>query len=259
MHTAYNQLAKYYDLLYQDKDYPKEARFIRQIVRRRCPNAKSLLDVGCGTGTHLRLLQDDFKTLAGVDLSPQIVTEAKKKVPQAQFAVGDMKTFRLNQRFDVLTCLYSVFNYNLTPKEARQTLKNFASHLQPKGLLILALYTPHNTEKKLSLHLGRDERTQVAKLNQFTYDPKTQLETSEFMVLIKEGEKLDFFTETNHQLRVYGVKELTSLLREEGFTSIKAYDNFEEKEIGPNTKYPVVVSQIKENEPPTPVGCKTQQ
>lgn len=243
MNAAYNQLAKYYDLLYQDKDYPKEAQFIRQIIRRSHPNAKSLLDVGCGTGTHLHLLQENFRTLAGVDLSPQIVTEAKKKVPQARFVVGDMKTFCLDQRFDVLTCLYSVFNYNLTPKEAQQTLKNFAAHLQPKGLLIITLYTPQNTEKKLALHLGQDDQTQVAKINQFVYDPETKLETSEFLVLIKKGGKIDFFTETDHQLRIYGVKELTSLLKEGGFTGIEAYDNFEEKEVGPGTKYPVLAAR----------------
>ena len=45
---------------------------------------KSLLDVGCGTGAHLRALRDHFGCrVAGVDSSPGMLDEARAKLPQA--------------------------------------------------------------------------------------------------------------------------------------------------------------------------------
>src|SRR2546430_11502469 len=46
----------YYDLLYHDKDYAAEARFVAELVRRhggRPPAGVELLDLACGTGRHL--------------------------------------------------------------------------------------------------------------------------------------------------------------------------------------------------------------
>ena len=44
--------SKYYDLFYADKDYTAEAAFVRDIVQRHKPGARSMLDLGCGSARH---------------------------------------------------------------------------------------------------------------------------------------------------------------------------------------------------------------
>src|SRR2546428_13493377 len=60
----------YYDLLYRDKDYAAEARFVAELVRRhggRPPAGVQLLDLACGTGRHLIELARLGMVVAGRD------------------------------------------------------------------------------------------------------------------------------------------------------------------------------------------------
>jgi ubiquinone/menaquinone biosynthesis C-methylase UbiE len=51
--AIYKELAKYYDLLYPDKDYKKESDKIRQIIKRyKKTGGNDLLELACGTGRH---------------------------------------------------------------------------------------------------------------------------------------------------------------------------------------------------------------
>jgi len=50
------QHADVWDAMYErgrGKDYAGEATMVAGTIRRMCPGARSLLDVGCGTGGHL--------------------------------------------------------------------------------------------------------------------------------------------------------------------------------------------------------------
>ena len=44
--------SKYYDLLYEDKNYFDEVEYIDFLIKKNCQSAKTLLDMGCGTGKH---------------------------------------------------------------------------------------------------------------------------------------------------------------------------------------------------------------
>ena len=46
-----------YDLAYSFKDYAGESASVRNAVHARVPQARSLLDVACGTGKHLEHLR----------------------------------------------------------------------------------------------------------------------------------------------------------------------------------------------------------
>lgn len=245
MQAAYRELAKYYDLIFQEKNYRAESEFIRKIVGKRMPTAKSVLDVGCGTGNHLNLLLGKFDILYGVDLNPEIIKEAKKKSRKITYLVGDMANFLIDWKFDVITCLYSVFNYNLSDKDARKTLRNIKKHLKKNGLVIFALYTPHNTDAKISLHVGKNKRVQIAKINQCVYDPKTCFEICSFLVLIKAENRFDFFVEKGHKYRIYEVDEFSNLLAETGFADIETFDNYTEKPATDKTKYPLIIANLK--------------
>src|SRR6266508_168944 len=96
------EFAEVYDLLYGSrKDYAAEAAAMTNLIIDRLPGARSLLDVGCGTGEHLKHLSKRFDT-AGVEASAGMVEVARSKLPHVPLEHADMRTFELGRTFDVV-------------------------------------------------------------------------------------------------------------------------------------------------------------
>ncbi|MCE7080555.1 bifunctional 2-polyprenyl-6-hydroxyphenol methylase/3-demethylubiquinol 3-O-methyltransferase UbiG [Streptomyces sp. ST2-7A] len=127
-----------YDLVYRaHRDYAREARTLRELVRDRRPGASRLLDVGCGTGEHLLRLRGDFE-VAGVDLSVPMVRAARDKLgPDVPLTVGDMRSLALGTLHDVVICLYSAIGYVAGTGELRAAIGRMVDHLVPGGVLIV--------------------------------------------------------------------------------------------------------------------------
>lgn len=47
----------YYNTLYKDKDYDSEVNFVTSLLANYAPGAKTILELGCGTGNTLKYLQ----------------------------------------------------------------------------------------------------------------------------------------------------------------------------------------------------------
>ena len=130
----YGKLADHYDGTYRFKDYAKEAREVIRLASRylgRRP--RSLLDVGCGTGTHLAEFRKKL-SVAGVDLSPDMLRVARRRLGKSVRLVrGDMRHFSLDARFDVVTCLFSAIGYMQTRQDRDLAITNFFRHLTSGG------------------------------------------------------------------------------------------------------------------------------
>ena len=73
--------AHVYDLIYAAmKDYAVEAQDVHALVQARRPGARSLLDVACGTGAHLRHLRQWYE-VAGIDSDARMLGQARQQLP----------------------------------------------------------------------------------------------------------------------------------------------------------------------------------
>ena len=78
----YSRSAEFYDLLYSgDKDYSGEAQIVSELIRKHTASASTVLDVGCGTGSHARGLIDLGFFVDGVDMESAFVEIASEKCP----------------------------------------------------------------------------------------------------------------------------------------------------------------------------------
>ena len=102
--------AAYYDAIYSFKDYQSEAAEVVRWANRYGNGGKRLLDVACGTGRHAEYLAKHFQVM-GLDLDEGLLAEAQRRLPKLKFVHGDMSLAQLEQRFDVITCLFSAIGY----------------------------------------------------------------------------------------------------------------------------------------------------
>lgn len=114
-------------------------------------NSKSsLLDIGSGTGLHVRTLHETFKNIRGLDKSEEMVKYSKKRFPYIEFVVGDaMDNTRFQpSSFTHITMFY--FTFYLF-HDTYGILHNVYSWLKPGGYLVVHLVNRKMFDPILSL------------------------------------------------------------------------------------------------------------
>lgn len=132
----FDKSAELYDLFYDWKDYRAEAEKVRGIVASRTSAARTLLDVACGTGSHLVHLRDWY-AVEGLDIDRGLLEVAAGRLPSVDLHHGDMRDFDLGRTFDVVTCLFSSIGYVQTSDGLEQAVMAMARHVAPSGVLIV--------------------------------------------------------------------------------------------------------------------------
>ena len=114
-------------------------RYYAALVRRYAPHdGGALLEMGCGLGHLLGLLQDDFQCV-GIDLIDYSVEQTRLNAPRAkalQMSADDLSTFE-SGTFSAVVALHLVEHL---PNPAH-TIREVARLLKPGGLWLFA--TPH--------------------------------------------------------------------------------------------------------------------
>jgi SAM-dependent methyltransferase len=135
--NVFRNYSKYYDLLYQDKDYNLEAKYIIDLLKKYSPNAQSVLELGCGTGKHAYILAENGYSILGIDNSKTMLYEAKKvSSSSVKFRLGDARNFRANQKFDAVISLFHVASYQTTNDDLINYFKTANAHLDRDGIFI---------------------------------------------------------------------------------------------------------------------------
>lgn len=163
-----------YDQVQADPD-DTVARQVEHVVELHAPTARTLLELGCGTGRDLEALAGRFACV-GVDIQADLVAYARRVRPQLDIRVGDMRTLRLGATTDVLTCLGNSLAYVHDDADLIAVFQTFAAHATAGTLLIIATLT------EPVLAATRTHRVDTAGLHaqvtiSYAWDPDTGINT----------------------------------------------------------------------------------
>ena len=134
----FNLTAHVYDMIYQaqGKDYAAEASVVREQIAQRNTAARSLLDVACGTGGHLRYFAQWYEVM-GLDCEPAMLAAAREHLPQVPLVEADMRSFDIKQSFDAVVCLFSSIGFLQSAAELDLAVALMCAHMTPGGVLII--------------------------------------------------------------------------------------------------------------------------
>ena len=216
MKNQFKEYSYYYDLLYQDKNYKKESEYIHSLTQKYAPGAKTILNLGCGTGKHDCILAEKGYHITGVDLSETMIEKAKENAKFAnsdiEFIYGDVRNIKLNKKFDVVISLFHVLSYQNRDEDVNKFFNTAKTHLKPNGIFIFDFwYAPAVLAEMPEIRIKRVEN-QDFKLIRIA-EPEIHLSKNivdvnyELIVINKGNYKVRILNET-HSMRYFTYPEL---------------------------------------------------
>ena len=224
------QYAQVYDTIYHDKDYAAECDLVERVCARHATSrVRRILDLGCGTGRHAELLADRGYEVVGVDRSPHMVEQARARSEKwcsansPEYHVADVRSFRLDRKFDAVLMMFAVMSYQLEDEDVLSALRTARVHLGDDGLLLFdCWYGP------AVLHQRPTRRTKTAISGN---GPLVRTSTSE----LDEGRRRivvrfhveasapdgDHHTDETHPMRYFFPSELEDFLQATGFSMVR--------------------------------------
>jgi len=195
--------------------------FVSDTVSRRVPDAGTWLDLCCGSGHLLELLRRSGISATGLDASSHQLRLARRRAPGTPLIRGDVRSFDLGRRFDVITCLYDSLNYLTSKRDLAGALRNARRHLKQGGVFIFDVNTDVYLRSQWRHVFVRHER-RFDLIVETSFDDVAGLGCAVMTGFVREGGAYRKFRERHFQ-RGYNKEELEGLLRRIAF-SFKPYD-----------------------------------
>jgi len=150
MLDGYSVLAPVYDRLNDTVDYRKWADFIEASFEKYSPDKKikSVLDLGCGTGSMTIELAERGYDLVGVDISDEMLSVADQRARERGlsgilYIMADMCSFELYGTVDAVVCCLDGINHLDRREDLLACFSLVSNYLEPGGVFLFDLNTPH--------------------------------------------------------------------------------------------------------------------
>jgi SAM-dependent methyltransferase len=221
----FNAYSRYYDLLYQDKDYPAEAGYIKDLLGRHGLSQGDLLEFGSGTGKHGQLLAAAGYRVHGIERSAEMVAWAEQ-TPGFTCQQGDIGTVHLGRTYDAVLSLFHVISYQTSNAALQAVFDRAAEHLPPGGLFVFdfwyspAVYAQRPTVRVKRMGDSEVEITRIAEPTVYPNENRVDVNYTVFSRDLRTG-VIDSFAET-HPMRHFSLPELDLLAAAHGFQRLEA-------------------------------------
>jgi SAM-dependent methyltransferase len=123
--------------------------------------AGGALELAIGTGRIAVPLAARPVRVAGIDLSPDMLAELRKKTTEIPVQAGDMTTARVDGTFSLAYIVFNSINNVTTQDGQAAVFANAASHLEPGGCFVVEVGVPSRQRLNVfdlsDTHVGVDE------------------------------------------------------------------------------------------------------
>ena len=243
-HKEIYSLAKHYDRI---NDFDFDIPFYKKYAE-----GKKVLELGCGTGRVCLPLAKAGTDITGIDVSDEMLEEAKLKAKNEKLAIDfqkeDIIHFQSEEKFHLILCIHNSFSHVNGLENLRSFFDSVKRNLTNDGTFILQVFNPdfyfftRDPEEKYPLKTYQDPYSDemVELLENNYYDDESQINYMKWYFQIGDKEIVKSFNQ-----RVYFPQELDYLVQLFGFEIVDKFGDFEETPFVDMPDTQVLVLKIK--------------
>ncbi|WP_230192387.1 class I SAM-dependent methyltransferase [Paenibacillus sp. CECT 9249] len=239
---SYKRFAHVYDRLMEDMPYPEWLRFART-GWEKYGMPKTVVDLGCGTGSITVPLANSGFQVTGIDLSSDMLAIARRKMDQSPYAnrmyreggvlflQQDIRTWELPGQVDSVVSFCDCFNYLLEEEDIKQAFRHTFQGLKAGGTFMFDVHQPAQFAKYAEEQPFVLNEKSVAYIWTCELDEvRSEIEHHITFFTRAEGASLseELFErfEEVHVQRAYHPDWLYAQLKAAGFADVQIYGDF---------------------------------
>ncbi len=230
IYSEYDPFAWVYNKYWGDEFTPRVFPILENLVLRRLPVRASILDLCCGTGQLARTLTNLGYRVTGIDGSAEMLRFARENAPDAEFIVGDARSFEVASPFHAVVSVFDSLNHIMTGDELATVFGNVYAALREGGLFFfdLNLEAGYDLTWNDTFSIVEDDHICIVRTS---YHPEERIARFDTTIMLLDGG----WQRTDLALlqRCYDASEIRSALRAAGFTGVRAYANHARQGLGP--------------------------
>lgn len=224
----YSILAKYYDALMDGVNYSKWADFYEKCFETCGVDAKTVVDIGCGTGSITTELAARGHAMTGVDISSEMLALAQKKADDrhlsVRYAEQDMAYLDTGAENDAVICSFDGINYLTDTGDVRSCFCSVAMALKSGGVFVFDVSSKYKFEHILSDNAFVYEVDGMFLSWQCFYSEKRGVCDYYLTFFEEDGGAWHRYDETQRQ-KAYSERTLEKILKEAGFSVVGKYSD----------------------------------
>lgn len=238
----------WYGVVYPHRDRTEAVRLAQTLSRLHPLAGVDLLDVGCGPGRHLSALAERGAHPHGLDLSPELLAEARRVRAEESgswpLVRGDMRHLPFAAaRFGAVTSLFTSFGY-FGPEDDRRVLAEARRVLAPGGLHVLDFLNRRQA-------LEHPTPVTTRRSGEYRVDEARRIEDGRRVVkevVIRPAAGGEPLARYEERVTLYGEDELRALLAEAGLSVFRILGDYEGAAFAPEHSPRLLVLSLPEGE-----------
>lgn len=216
---SYDPFAWFYDTYF---DFHEQSLFIiDKLLKGKLQKGDRILDLGCGTGHLAEALVSRGFVVVGIDGSAEMLSRAKKKVPEGEFVLADARNFTILSRFSAVFSTFDCINHIMNREDLILVFRNVFDSLEKDGYFLfdLNMEEAFQTQWNKSATIVKDDNACIIK---GSYDPENKTGITNLTLFFLEGAWRR--TDVTLYQRCYSPEEVVRALKGVGFHEISLFD-----------------------------------
>lgn len=243
--SSYRKFAYVYDQLMEDMPYPDWLRFAREAWEKHGSMPKSVVELGCGTGSiTIPLVNSGFEVI-GIDLSADMLSVARRKMEgtsqgsrlyregSIRWVQQDMREWEVPEPVDAVISFCDCFSYLLEERDVVSAFAHTYQGLKPGGIFLFDVHHPNTIIRYAEEQPFVWDDRSVSYIWTCELDaPRCEIEHHLSIFAKEDWSDLYRRFEETHVQRAYDPEWMKTELVKAGFRDVQCYADFKWVEPG---------------------------